>query len=108
MNRKELSEQALELIAARFKLLGEASRLKIIIALEAGEQNVGQIVDATGLTQANASRHLSALTESGILARRREGLNIYYEIADRSIFDLCESVCGSLQKRLGAQAKVLG
>lgn len=108
MNRKELSEQALELIAARFKLLGEASRLKIIIALEAGEQNVGQIVVATGLTQANASRHLSALTESGILARRREGLNIYYEIADRSIFDLCESVCGSLQKRLGAQAKVLG
>lgn len=106
MKRKKLSDEALDLIAARFKLLGETSRLKLIIALEQGEQNVSGLVDATGLTQANVSRHLAALTEGGVLARRKEGLNVYYEIADPGIFELCETVCGSLQKHLGAQAKV--
>jgi len=106
MNRKKLSDEALELIAGRFKLLGEASRLKILIALEDGEKNVGEIVDATGLSQANASRHLAALTDGGVLARRREGLNVYYRVADPGIFEMCESVCGSLQKRLGARARV--
>ena len=105
MDRKKLSDDALEFIAARFKLLGETSRLKIIIALQNGERNVSEIVEASALTQTNVSRHLSALTEGGILSRRREGLKVIYAIADPSIFEMCESVCGSLQKRLGAQAK---
>lgn len=107
MNRKTLSPAALELIAGRFRLLGETSRLKLLIALEGGGRNVSELVTATGLTQANVSRHLAALTEGGILGRRREGLNVIYTIADPSIFDLCASVCGSLQQRLGAQAKAL-
>lgn len=106
MNRKKLSDEALSLIASRFKLLGEASRLKLLIALEEGERNVSDLVMATGLTQANVSRHLAALTEGGVLARRKEGLNVYYEIADPDIFTMCETVCGSLQKTLGARAKV--
>lgn len=105
MNRKKLSDGALDLIAGRFKLLGEASRLKLLIALEDGERNVTDLVVATGLTQANVSRHLAALTDGGVLARRKEGLNVYYEIADPDIFQMCESVCGSLQKSLGARAK---
>ena len=106
MNRKNLSDGALALIASRFKLLGEGSRLKLIIALESGEQSVNELVAATGLTQANVSRHLAALTAGGILSRRKEGLNVYHAIADPGIFDMCESVCGSLQKSLGARAKV--
>lgn len=105
MNRKKLSDEALGLIASRFKLLGEASRLKLLIALEDGERNVTELVAATGLTQANASRHLSALTEGGVLNRRKEGLNVYYGIADPGIFSMCESVCGSLQVTHGARAK---
>jgi len=106
MNRKNLSDAALGLIASRFKLLGEASRLKLLIALEDGERNVTDLVVATGLTQANVSRHLAALTDGGVLSRRKEGLNVYYEIADPDIFRMCESVCGSLQKTLGARAQV--
>ncbi len=105
MNRKTLSDDALDLIAGRFKLLSEASRLKLIIALEEGERNVGELVTATDLTQANVSRHLAALTDGGILARRKEGLNVYYSIADPGIFQMCESVCGSLKKRLGEQSE---
>lgn len=107
MNRKKLPPQALELIAARFRILGEPMRLRLLIALEAGERNVSELVELTQATQANISRHLQALTDAGILARRKQGLKVYYHIADPSIFDLCEGVCGSLQKRLGAQAKAL-
>lgn len=108
MNRQRLSDQALDLIAARFRVLGEPMRLRLLIALEKGERNVTELVAATQATQANVSRHLQTLTESGILGRRKEGLNVYYYIADPSIFDLCEEVCGSLQKRFGSQARAFG
>lgn len=103
----ELAPQALEFIAARFRVLGEPSRLKLIAALEAGEKSVSELVGATGLSQANASRHLQTLTDSGILARRKEGLSVKSSIADPRIFDLCEHVCGSLRQRAVQHAKVL-
>ncbi|MBL9128908.1 MAG: helix-turn-helix transcriptional regulator [Verrucomicrobiales bacterium] len=108
MNRKSLSEDAIELIATRFRVLGEPMRLKLLIALENKESNVSELVAAVGATQANVSRHLQTLTDAGILGRRKEGLNVYYFVADPGIFGLCEQVCGSLQKHLGAKARALG
>jgi DNA-binding transcriptional ArsR family regulator len=108
MNRKKLSDDALGLIAARFRVLGEPMRLKLLIALEDGERNVTGLVSVTGGTQANVSRHLQTLTDAGILARRKEGLNVFYFVADPGIFNLCEDVCGSIQKRLGTQARAMG
>jgi len=105
---RELPPQALELIAARFRVLGESSRLKLISALQAGDRNVSELVEATGLNQANVSRHLQSLTDAGILARRKEGLNVIYSIADPSIFDLCDLVCGSVQKRLAEHTRAFG
>ena len=105
---REMPPQALELIAARFKVLSEASRLKLISALQSGEKSVSELVEATGLNQANVSRHLQSLTESGILRRRKDGLNVIYAIADASIFDLCDLVCGSVQKRLAEHTKAFG
>ena len=95
-----LSDDALELVAGRFRILGEPNRLRLIQTLRSGEQNVSDLVAATGLTQANVSRHLGTLTDAGILGRRKEGLNVIYFIADTSIFDLCEHVCGSIQRKL--------
>ncbi|MCC6232951.1 MAG: helix-turn-helix transcriptional regulator [Verrucomicrobiales bacterium] len=108
MNRQSLPPQALDLIATRFRVLGEPMRLRLLIALENAELNVSQLVAATGATQANVSRHLQTLTEAGILGRRKEGLNVYYHVADPSIFKLCEQVCGSLQRRLDQQARAFG
>ena len=102
----DLSDKALDLIAARFRVLSEASRLKLIHALQTGDKSVSDLMKATGLAQANASRHLATLTEAGILSRRKEGLKVIYSIADPEIFKLCEHVCGSLQRRLAREAKI--
>src|SRR5438876_1012861 len=100
---KDLSEDALNLIAARFKALSEPNRLKLIIALQPSAQSVTGLIEATGLKQANVSRHLQTLTEAGILARRRQGPGVVYCIADPGIFDLCHLVCEGIQKRLRRQ-----
>lgn len=102
-----LSAEALELIAVRFKVLSEPSRLRLIVALRLGEKNVTELVAATGATQANVSRHLHTLTVAGILGRRKAGLNVYYAIVDPTVFDLCEHVCASLQNRLALQSQAL-
>lgn len=103
-----VSEEALALIAAWFRTLGEPSRLKILRALEEGEKNISELVEATGLTQANVSRHVQSLVDAGMVGRRREGLTAICFIADPSITELCDKVCGSLLKRLQTQAEKLG
>ncbi len=103
-----LSPEAIELVAARFRVLGEPSRLRILQALRNGELNVSQLVEATDLTQANTSRHLQALAEAGIVGRRRDGANVIYSISEPAIFDLCETVCSSLQRHFEGHARSLG
>jgi len=106
LSHKKLPDDALKLIAQRFKALSEHNRLKLIIALQDGEKNVGQLIEATGLKQANVSRHLQTLTDAGLLTRQRRGLEVIYSIADHGIFDMCHQVCGGIQKRLRNQARV--
>jgi len=104
---RPLTEEALVLIARRFSVLGEPMRLRLLHALFDGEKPVNTLVEATGGTQANVSRHLQTLADAGLLARRKEGLQVFYSIADPSIFPLCELVCGSLEKQHTARAEVL-
>jgi ArsR family transcriptional regulator len=101
---RPLNDEALQLVARRFALLAEPMRLRLIQALLGGERNVTELAAATGGTQANVSRHLQALTAAHILARRKEGLQVYYAVADPSIVRLCDLVCGSLETQLARQA----
>lgn len=114
MNEKHLplSDRALELVAHRFKLLSDPTRLRLIQQLMDGEKKVNELVSAVGCTQANVSKHLGILADGGLLARRKAGVSIYYRIADPSLFTLCESVCRSLQaqgeeilQQLGAEGE---
>ncbi len=84
-----------ELVARRFRMLGEPQRLRILQVLESGEKAVGQIVEILRGNQPNISKHLQALNEAGLVGRRREGNSIFYSIADPVIFKLCELVCRS-------------
>ena len=99
-----LKGQALEIVARRFAALAEPMRLRLIQALLGGEKNVGELTALTGGTQANISRHLQTLTAAHILARRKEGLQVYYRISDPTIPQLCEVVCGAIEKQLAKQA----
>lgn len=103
---RALSEEALALVARRFAVLSEPMRLRLLHTLIDGELSVGELVTRTRGTQANVSRHLQTLAEAGLLARRKDGLQVFYSVADRSIFRLCELVCGSLEKQLSARASV--
>lgn len=106
MGKVLLSDSALELVARRFAVLGEPMRLRLLQRLMKGEQSVGALTEATGSTQANISRHLQTLLNSGLVGRRKEGLQVLYSISDPSVFDLCNLVCGSLGRQLreGAEA----
>jgi ArsR family transcriptional regulator len=97
---KNMTDDTLDLMAGRFKVLSEPMRLKILHTLHSKEMHVQQIVEATGANQANVSKHLAIMLEAGMLKRRKEGLNSFYSIADDSIFKLCELVCGSIEKNL--------
>ncbi len=86
----------MEIIAARFRALGEVSRLQILKCLQDGETNVTDLVERTGLSQPNVSRHLTVLTNVGLIGRRKVGLNVMYRVIDRSLVDICTIVCESV------------
>ncbi|MGB5632583.1 MAG: metalloregulator ArsR/SmtB family transcription factor, partial [Waterburya sp.] len=87
-------------VADYFKVLSEISRLQILSCLREGAMNVSEIGEATGLGQANLSKHLKMLTEAEILSRQPQGVSVYYEIQDPMIFELCELVCDRLYERM--------
>ncbi len=95
-----LSAEAVDLVANRFKVLGEPIRIRILQELQSGEKNVTQLVESIGSTQPNISKHLRILQESGLIGRRQAGTAVYCYIADPTVFDLCDAVCASLETRL--------
>lgn len=103
----KLSPVALSLMADFFKVLSEASRLQIVCAMKNGPRNVTQIIEATGLGQANVSKHLKILTQAGIASRQQQGPNVYYQIANPFVFELCDLVCDSLSVQFQQQTQHL-
>lgn len=96
----ELSGEAIELIASRFKVLSDPVRLTLVHTLGQGERSVGDLARATGYSQANASKHLSILLDAGFVARRKEGLSVFYRVSDKSIFDICHIICAMMNRAL--------
>jgi ArsR family transcriptional regulator len=99
-----MTMEALRFVAARFKVLADPLRLRMLHTLQGGELSVTAITEAVGATQPNVSKHLKILQEAGFLARRQEGNTVYYAIADRSVFELCDLVCSSLYEHFTAHA----
>ncbi|MCW6035665.1 metalloregulator ArsR/SmtB family transcription factor [Spirulina subsalsa FACHB-351] len=103
----QVSPEALNRIAEYFKVLSEVSRLHILCSLKSGAKNVTEIIEVTGLGQANVSKHLKILTQVGIVKRQPQGVSVYYEITDVSVFKLCEIVCDRLSVNLEQQSQHL-
>jgi DNA-binding transcriptional ArsR family regulator len=102
-----LSDEALDLVAARFRLLGDATRLRILRALMDGEHTVQELCGVCVLAQPNVSRHLSLLRREGVVDRTRQGKHSHYRIVDSSLRDLCERVCGGLARQRSDELGVL-
>ena len=101
------SPQALAPVAEFFKVISEVSRLQILCCLKLGSKNVTEIIAATGLGQANVSKHLKVLTKAGMVTRQPQGITVFYEIADPIIFELCELVCDRLSVSLEQRSQQL-
>ena len=97
-----LPDDLAELIARRFRMLAEPTRIKLLDRLREGEANVNELSEGLGASQQNVSKHLAMLADVGMLARRKEGNHVYYRIADEGVFALCEQVCGSLEAQLAS------
>jgi DNA-binding transcriptional ArsR family regulator len=99
-----LPDALIEDVALRFRALAEPVRLRIVRLLLDGERSVSEVTEALGAGQSNTSRHLQALFEAGLLARRRDGNVVYYGVDDPSLFDLCHLMCDAARR--SAKAKL--
>lgn len=98
--KRIMSDEAFEAISQRFRVLSDPMRLKILYHLKTGEMSVTEIVEATGGSQSNVSKHLSLMLTHGMVSRRRNGTSAFYTIADPSVFELCDNVCGGIESNL--------
>ncbi len=95
-----LPDDLVELIAHRFRVIGEPMRIRLLDHLRDGEASVTDLAEILDASQQNISKHLSLLADVGIVGRRKAGNHVYYRIVDEGVFALCDEVCGSVQQRL--------
>lgn len=95
-----LPEPLVELIAHRFRVLGEPARIRLLDALRGGPASVGALAARLGLSQQNTSKHLGVLAGAGLVARTRAGNSAVYAISDPTVFTLCEVVCDAMRDRV--------
>ena len=102
-----LSDPLIELIAARFRVLAEPMRIKILDQLRGGDATVTELQEALGASQQNVSKHLGILHGAGMVTRTKDGNHVRYAIADEGVFELCEQVCGGVRRQLDELDAVL-
>jgi len=106
-----MPDDLLEIMAEKFQMLADPTRLAILRALMEGEKSVGQVVTETGRGQANISKHLKLLADSGLVCRRKEGLQVYYRLDDPLVEKLCNLVCstirGEVEREISKQRELL-
>src|SRR6478736_7618726 len=95
-----LPEALVELIAARFRIIGEPMRIRVLDALRDGPLTINELAETLGASQQNVSKHVGVLAQAGIVARSKDGNRVRCTIVDDTMFELCELVCGGLRQRL--------
>jgi DNA-binding transcriptional ArsR family regulator len=95
-----LPEPLIELVAQRFRVLGEPMRIKLLDHLRDGDATVGELREALGASQQNVSKHLGVLLAAGMVSRAKEGNHARYAISDPAVFELCDQVCGGVRRQV--------
>ncbi len=102
-----LPDPLVELIAQRFRVIGEPMRIRLLDRLRDGPATVRELTETLDVSQQNASKHLGVLHQAGIVSRTKEGTSVRYAIADEMVFALCEQVCGGLRDQLAELDTIL-
>lgn len=100
------NDEFLALIAERFQLLGDATRLAILRALMGGELSVNEISEQINQKQANVSKHLKLLHDAGLVRRRKQGILVFYQITDPMIDGMCKLACEAVARTAEAEIKL--
>ena len=104
---RPLPEQLVDLIAQRFRVLGEPMRIKLLDRLRDGEATGGELQEALDASQQNVSKHLGVLLQAGMVSRTKRGTSSVFAIADDGVFELCDQVCGGLRRQLSELDAIL-
>jgi DNA-binding transcriptional ArsR family regulator len=102
-----LPEPLVELVAQRFRVLGEPMRIKLLDRLRDGDATVGELQEALDASQQNVSRHLGILHSAGMVHRTKQGTRVVYAISDPTVFELCDQVCGGVRRQLQQLESIL-
>lgn len=102
-----LPDPLVELVAQRFRVLGEPMRIRLLDYLREGEASVGELREALGASQQNVSKHLGVLLGADMVSRTKHGTSAVYAIADETVFELCEQICGGLRRQLSDLDQIL-
>jgi len=96
-----------ELVARRLKALADASRLSVLERLCAGERCVTELVEETGLGQANVSKHLRILLGEGFVLARRDRRNVFYRLSNGMSEEICAIICRSIEEKAANEKRTL-
>jgi DNA-binding transcriptional ArsR family regulator len=102
-----LPDVLVDLVAERFRVLGEPMRIKLLDRLREGDATVNELQEALGASQQNISKHLGILRSAGMVARTKHGNQARYSISDPAVFELCEQVCGGARRQLAELDSIL-
>lgn len=102
-----LPDQLVDLVAQRFRVLGEPMRIKLLDRLREGEATVGELQEALNASQQNVSKHLGILHTAGMVSRAKHGTSVVYAISDPGVFGLCDQVCGGLRQQIAELEAIL-
>jgi DNA-binding transcriptional ArsR family regulator len=102
-----LPDALVELIAQRFRVLGEPMRIRVLDALRDGPLTINELTEVLGAGQQNVSKHVGVLAQAGVVARKKDGTRVRCSISDPSIFALCELVCGGLRQQVAELDQLL-
>jgi len=89
------------------KVFSNSTRLEILNLLKDKELSVTELIEKTGLSQANISQHLSIMKSKGIVTSNRKGKNIYYKLTNPKIIRAFDIIRGVLMDRLRKNSKIV-
>jgi DNA-binding transcriptional ArsR family regulator len=103
VNAGDELDRVFAVVARYFGVLSEPTRLKILHTICQDERSVSVIVEETGATQTNVSRHLGLMLQAGVVSRRRQGNTVFYRVANPEFVEICRSVCVQIAGRIDDQ-----